>query len=570
VFFCALASDYDGTLAQDGKVDAPTLKALSDLKAAGKRLILITGRELKDLRAVFGSFGQFDAIVAENGAVLYLPGTQEERALAPAPPERFVAALRAKGVTPLSIGRSIVATWTPNEVAVLDAIRELGLDWQLTFNKGAVMCLPAGVNKASGMAAALAELKLSPHNVVGVGDAENDQAFLSVCGCSVAVANALESVKENADIQTRAPRGAGVAELIDRWLGDPAGTFAEVRRHDIYLGDTVAGGVAVHLPSDRGAVLISGSSGVGKSTLTHLLVERMAEHGYQVCIVDPEGDYSQLENVTHLGDPKRAPSPEEVLSVLAAPEGGGLVINLLGVDVPERPVYFDKLLGQISGLRTATGRPHWLVLDETHHLSPNTQNAEHSALPANLASAVFITTAPNNLSSAALRTVRMLIAVGEMAPQVLAEFAQAVGDTIPETDASLPAEAALVWDRTAGGEAQAVAVGKAKRAHQRHTRKYAEGRLGEDKSFYFRGPTDSLNQRAYNLATFLELAQGVDDATWLFHLKRGDYTRWFRDAIKDGELAEEAQRAEADFDPARSRGAVMESVKRRYAAANLD
>jgi hypothetical protein len=240
MFFCALASDYDGTLAQDGKVDAPTREALSDLKAAGKRLILITGRELKDLHATFEYSSLFDAIVAENGAVLYLPGSQEERALAPAPPERFVAALRAKGVQPLSIGRSIVATWTPNEGAVLDAIRALGLDWQLTFNKGAVMCLPAGVNKASGLAAALDYLKLSPHNVVGVGDAENDQAFLSVCGCSVAVANALESVKDNADIQTRGARGAGVAELIHGWLTDPGATFSEVRRHDIFLGDALA------------------------------------------------------------------------------------------------------------------------------------------------------------------------------------------------------------------------------------------------------------------------------------------------------------------------------------------
>lgn len=115
MFFCALASDYDGTLAQDGQVDAPTRDALSDLKAAGKRLILVTGRELKDLRATFDYFGLFDAIVAENGAVLYLPPSQEERALAPAPPERFVAALRAKGVQPLSIGRSIVATWTPTK-----------------------------------------------------------------------------------------------------------------------------------------------------------------------------------------------------------------------------------------------------------------------------------------------------------------------------------------------------------------------------------------------------------------------------------------------------------------------
>jgi hypothetical protein len=569
MFFCALASDYDGTLAHDGKVDAPTLKALADLKAAGKRLILVTGRELDDLLAVFDYATAFDAIVAENGAVLYLPATEVERVLAPAPPERFVAALRAKGIKPLSIGRSIVATWTPNERVVLDAIRELGLEWQVIFNKGAVMCLPPGINKASGLAAALEVLKLSPHNVVGVGDAENDQAFLSACGCSVAVANALESVKENADIRTHAERGAGVAEIIHAWIRDPAATFARVRRHDIYLGDSVTEKTAVSLPSGSGAVLISGSSGVGKSTLTLLLVERMADRGYQVCIVDPEGDYSHLDYVAHLGDPKRAPSPDEALSVLDSPSSG-LVLNLLGVDVPERPQYFSKLLGQICGLRAATGRPHWLVLDEMHHLSPNTQNLENTALPANLSSALFITTSPASLSAAALRTVRMLIAVGEKAADVLREFARAIDELMPEIDTGLPADAVLVWDRESGGAARAVTVGKAKRAHQRHTRKYAEGRLGEDKSFYFRGPAGALNLRAYNLATFLELAQGVDDDTWLHHLQHGDYVRWFRDAIKDAELAEEVQQAESDSDPQHSRACVMDAVKRRYAAAKLD
>lgn len=233
MWFCALASDYDGTLARHGTVDEATLAALRNLKAAGKRLILITGRELPSLQGVFSYSDDFEIIVAENGALLYFPATQEERSLAAAPQERFIAALRAKGVEPLSVGRSIVATWTPNETLVLETIRELGLDWQLIFNKGAVMCLPPGVNKASGLSAALEHLKLSPHNVVGVGDAENDQAFLSACGCSVAVANAIDSVRENADIRASLDHGAGVAEFIDRWLADPCATFAELRRHDI-------------------------------------------------------------------------------------------------------------------------------------------------------------------------------------------------------------------------------------------------------------------------------------------------------------------------------------------------
>ena len=101
---------------------------------------------------------------------------------------------------------------------MLDAIRDLGLELQIIFNKGAVMILPAGVNKASGLTAGLDELGLSPHNVAGIGDAENDHAFLRLCGASAAVANALPSLKTECDLVTRGGRGAGVVEVIDRVL----------------------------------------------------------------------------------------------------------------------------------------------------------------------------------------------------------------------------------------------------------------------------------------------------------------------------------------------------------------
>jgi hypothetical protein len=112
-----------------------------------------------------------------------------------------------------------------------------------------------------------------------------------------------------------------------------------------------------------------------------------------------------------------------------------------------------------------------------------------------------------------------------------------------------------------------VAIERPRQEHVRHTRKYAEGRLGEDKSFYFNGPANSLNLRAHNLATFLQLAQGVDDETWLFHLRRGDYTRWFRDSIKDSDLADEVESLESSEDPLGSREGLSASVKRRYVAA---
>jgi hypothetical protein len=99
-------------------------------------------------------------------------------------------------------------------------------------------------------------------------------------------------------------------------------------------------------------------------------------------------------------------------------------------------------------------------------------------------------------------------------------------------------------------------------------RKYAAGELGPDKSFYFRGPEEKLNLRAQNLQMFLQVADGVDDGTWLHHLRQGDYSRWFRGAIKDPELAEEAARIEADpaADAAASRGRLRDAIEQRYTA----
>jgi hypothetical protein len=108
----------------------------------------------------------------------------------------------------------------PHKNTVLEVIRELGIERQIIFNKDAVMVLPIGVDKASGLVAALKEMKLSWRDVAGIGDAENDLAFLRKCQCSVAVSNAIDSVKAEVDFTTRAPCGEGVVELISEILKD--------------------------------------------------------------------------------------------------------------------------------------------------------------------------------------------------------------------------------------------------------------------------------------------------------------------------------------------------------------
>jgi hydroxymethylpyrimidine pyrophosphatase-like HAD family hydrolase len=241
MYYLALATDYDGTIADDGVVDKPTLAALQRLRDGARRLILVTGRGLTDLQRVMPRLDLFDLVVAENGALLYDPASHEERALGDPPPAAFVERLRELGVAPLWVGRVIVATWEPHEGKVFGVIRDLGLNLQITLNKGAVMVLPVGVTKASGLRGALARLGLSPRNCIGVGDAENDLALLDVCGLPVAVANALPSVKERAAFVTTGARGAGVAELIDGLLAtDLAAFHATGERGRVTFDDRVA------------------------------------------------------------------------------------------------------------------------------------------------------------------------------------------------------------------------------------------------------------------------------------------------------------------------------------------
>ena len=232
--YLALAADYDGTLAQDGCVTDETVAALEKLRATGRKLILVTGRELDELLRVFPGAKLFDRIVAENGALLYEPGTREIKIMREGPPPAFVDALKRRNVSPMSVGRVIVATWKPHETVVLETIRDLGLDLQVIFNKDAVMVLPASVNKATGLVWALKELALSVDEVVGVGDAENDLAFLAMSGRAVAVQNALPTVKECADLVTPADHGRGVEQLIAQLIADDLQSVAKrVHRNSV-------------------------------------------------------------------------------------------------------------------------------------------------------------------------------------------------------------------------------------------------------------------------------------------------------------------------------------------------
>ena len=214
-----LACDYDGTLAHDGVLDDPTAAALDRFRASGRRLVMVTGRELPDLQNVCAVLDKFEWIVAENGALLCRPSDHFSRLLCAPASAALAQKLGEAHAQPLSVGRAIIATREPYETLVIELIKDLGLELQVIFNKGAVMVLPTGVNKATGLTAALKEMAIDPRHVVAVGDAENDHAFLAMSGVGVAVGNALPMLKERADLVMEGKRGFGVTELIDRILG---------------------------------------------------------------------------------------------------------------------------------------------------------------------------------------------------------------------------------------------------------------------------------------------------------------------------------------------------------------
>lgn len=374
----ALATDYDGTIAHDGQVGTATLEALAQFRRSGRKLILVTGRELPDLESVFPHLDIFDRVVAENGAVLFNPSNREKRVLAERPPEQFVASLRARHVTGISQGDVIVATWHPHETAVLESIRDLGLELQVIFNKDAVMVLPTGVNKMTGLTHALAELKLSRHNIAGVGDAENDHAFLHCCECSAAVANAIPALKERVDVVTGGRDGAGVAELIGRILQDDLHSLPRSsEKHSVLFGR--ADGRDFHVDAGDQTMLVGGPSGEGKRSFVAGLTARLTASEYQVCVIDPAGEYENLAGCPAVGSKENPPSCEQVFQLLENP-AASLTVNLAGVKKREKSGLLGSLLGKLQEKKRREARPHWIVIDLAEDLTSEAALATGSIL----------------------------------------------------------------------------------------------------------------------------------------------------------------------------------------------
>jgi hypothetical protein len=243
------------------------------------------------------------------------------------------------------------------------------------------------------------------------------------------------------------------------------------------------------------------------------------------------------------------------------------VINLLGVKLEDRPWFFTALFARLRDIRARTGRPHWLLIDEAHHMLPAQWQATDAPSPDTLDGVVMVSVTPSLIAPHVLRHLETLIVLGDKPAEMLREFTDAHQLAPVETpNDSLEAGTAIIWCKSSKSAPKVLRVEPSQTERKRHLRKYAEGSLPEDRSFYFRGPEGKLRLRAPNLILFLDLADGVDDETWLFHLQRREVSEWLRRGIRDESIAEKVAAIErqSEIDAGESRRRIRELIEARY------
>jgi HAD superfamily hydrolase (TIGR01484 family) len=368
--FHVLACDYDGTLARHGKVDAPTLAALERVRASGRRLVMVTGRRLAELLETFSSAHVFDRLVVENGAVVYDPATGAEKVLAEAPSPRFIETLQARGVGPIAVGHTIVATWEPHGSTVLEVIRDLGLGVQIVLNKGAVMVLPGTVSKATGLEYALGEFGLSLRNAVAVGDAENDHVLLTYCECGAAVSNAVQALKDRADVILERDHGDGVIDLIEQIVDNDLATWMKnCPRRRLELG-LAADGEPIRLPTSGASLAMQTRELPSLQPLLDSLVQQWNAQGYQWCAVSlAPAPLTNKAEIT-LGTETQAPTIDAVTQSLENPRQS-IAINGSRLNAFDQGTFLKALVSTLAERRRQAGRPHWVCWIGANHALKN-------------------------------------------------------------------------------------------------------------------------------------------------------------------------------------------------------
>jgi hydroxymethylpyrimidine pyrophosphatase-like HAD family hydrolase/CheY-like chemotaxis protein len=582
-----LACDLDGTLAKDGVVAPETWSLLHQAKISGLTLILATGRVI-DSFIDNGPFAEFfEAIVAEDGAVVFFPRKNIVKLPFGRLSSMVVQRLEEMKI-PLERGMSIVATRVPHDEAIMKVLQDINVGVTIEYNNGAVMLLPPGATKGTGLSYALQDLGYSPRNLVACGDAENDCSLLELAELAVAVPNAIPKIKALADVvlpQDPEDAGTGINMLLRQLLTRRGPEHRQRPERRLVLGYTKEG-LPVYLDPLTlvdSRLGIFGASNSGKSWLAGLLTEELFRLGYQVCIIDPEGDYRAMASMTHslhLGvSDTPLPSMADLVNLLEW-HSVSLVLDL-SIRAPEERVgYVLELARALRGLRARRGRPHWFLIDEAQSFCPPDGGELTNLLLESMQEGLgvgLVSYRPSQLSPQLLEKLDhcLLTRLGipeeiqALAPY-LAQFEE--GHDVLSQISNLPVGQTFLCSnvfRPLTSKLQSPVrfqTGPRSIPHIRHLQKYLRAPLPENKRFYFCASDGrSLGYSAANLWEFRQILSGLPLDSVTYHQQRGDFESWLSDVLGDSELARQMHKLDhRELGGEVLRQALLEVVINRY------
>ncbi len=570
-----LALDFDGTIARNDVLDPGVRQAIADVRARGIVVVLVTGRILEDLRRVAGDLHFVDAVVAENGAVIAFPDSGYTRTAGQPPPPALLSELERQGI-PFAAGQSVVDASADAAPRILAILQRMELPLVLAFNRGRVMILPQAVSKATGLREALAILRLSPRNAVAIGDAENDHELLRVCEAGVAVAWGSEALKASADYVLPGDGPPAVAGYIRSLSALGRVPTPPKSRRRLLLG-YAADGRPLALAVWGRNVLVAGDPKTGKSWVAGLLCEQLILHGYSLCILDPEGDYTSLEalpGVVVFGGADPLPRPRDLLRALRHADIS-VVIDLSHTPYEEKIEFARSVLPALAMLRRRTGLPHRIVVDEAHYFLHGDGAADLLDLDIN--GYTLVTFAASALPIGVRAACQVVIVTRESEPFEVgalfdlchscesrmseSELEQLLGGLVLGEAAALP-----VTEEAEGGVCR-IRLAPRLTPHVRHMAKYIDIPVPEARAFVFWRNGSPSGQRARTLREFVAVLEQSPAATWNGHLRHGDFSRWIANVFGDYPLASAIGKLEGRYNAGGAppvAETIVQAIRSRY------
>lgn len=237
-----IATDFDGTLTENGKLTARAIGAISQLSIADLKVIIVTGRSAGWVEALY-HYLPVDGAIAENGGLYYSHPQQPPDFLVPIPNlkehrnhlatifeqlQDSFPHLQESSDNPFRF-----TDWTFDvaglSIAELGQIAQQCQDNNYSFTYSTVQChiKPQGQDKAKGLTNVLKKYFPEIHldQVITIGDSPNDESLFNaeLFPFSVGVANIKDYVEKftySPQYVTEAEAGKGFCELADHLIID--------------------------------------------------------------------------------------------------------------------------------------------------------------------------------------------------------------------------------------------------------------------------------------------------------------------------------------------------------------